>query len=130
MSAITKTTEPQQVFELAHYWQPKDVEWLIEKLQSLVKEPSLPESATIDEAVELYVDDRCTLARAAELAGIDRWTFQDILRERDIPIGINDDFSFEEIDAMSQIVTADNPDFEQAAQYVLQKNQELYERLS
>jgi len=40
-------------------------------------------------AIELFRADEVSLGRAAEIAGIDRWEFQDILHERRIPIIID-----------------------------------------
>jgi len=37
-------------------------------------------------AVELFKADEVSLGRAAEIAGIDRWEFHDILHQRRIPI--------------------------------------------
>lgn len=37
-------------------------------------------------AIDLYKTDDVSLGRAAEIAGIDRWQFQEILSERQIPI--------------------------------------------
>lgn len=37
-------------------------------------------------AIDLYRTDEVSLGRAAEITGIDRWQFQEILRERHIPI--------------------------------------------
>ncbi len=37
-------------------------------------------------AIDLYKADEVSLGRAAEIAGIDRWQFQEILNERQIPI--------------------------------------------
>ncbi len=37
-------------------------------------------------AIELFRADEVSLGRAAEIAGIDRWEFQDILHQRRIPI--------------------------------------------
>jgi predicted HTH domain antitoxin len=37
-------------------------------------------------AVELFRADEVSLGRAAEIAGFDRWEFQDILHQRRIPI--------------------------------------------
>jgi predicted HTH domain antitoxin len=37
-------------------------------------------------AIELFKADEVSLGRAAEIAGIDRWEFQDILHQRRIPI--------------------------------------------
>jgi predicted HTH domain antitoxin len=37
-------------------------------------------------AIDLFRSDEVSLGRAAEIAGIDRWQFQEILHERQIPI--------------------------------------------
>ena len=37
-------------------------------------------------AVELFRADEVSLGRAAEIAGTDRWDFQEVLHERHIPI--------------------------------------------
>jgi predicted HTH domain antitoxin len=37
-------------------------------------------------AIELFKADEVSLGRAAEIAGTDRWEFQDILHQRRIPI--------------------------------------------
>jgi predicted HTH domain antitoxin len=37
-------------------------------------------------ALELFRADEVSLGRAAEIAGLDRWQFQEILRDRHIPI--------------------------------------------
>ena len=37
-------------------------------------------------AIELFKADEVSLGRAAEIAGTDRWEFQDILHQRSIPI--------------------------------------------
>lgn len=42
-------------------------------------------------AIDLYRTDEVSLGRAAEITGIDRWQFQEILRERHIPILIEAD---------------------------------------
>ncbi len=44
------------------------------------------ESLRLELAVDLFKSDEISLGRAAEIAGIDRWEFQDILHERQIPI--------------------------------------------
>lgn len=42
-------------------------------------------------AVDLYRTDEVSLGRAAEIAGIDRWEFQEALHERQIPILVEAD---------------------------------------
>ncbi len=46
----------------------------------------LPDHATVEEAIALYLLNTCSLGRAAELAGITRWDMQDRLRELGLPI--------------------------------------------
>jgi len=43
-------------------------------------------SLRLELAIDLFKSDEVSLGRAAEIAGIDRWEFQDILHERQIPI--------------------------------------------
>jgi len=62
----------------------------------------LPERATLDEAITLYLDDRCSLGRAAELAGVTRWQLQDVLYERGTPVEIYGHRTAEEIDELAE----------------------------
>ena len=59
---------------------------LVGQLHQLMDETPLPETATLDEAIALYQAEQCSLGRAAELTGIDQWTFRDHLKQRNIPI--------------------------------------------
>jgi predicted HTH domain antitoxin len=52
----------------------------------------------LDEAIELYRADLCSLGRAAEIAGVTRWDIIDILKERDISIPIEGDLTADEMD--------------------------------
>jgi predicted HTH domain antitoxin len=63
---------------------------------------NLPETATLDEAVALYLADQCSLGRAAELANVTRWDIIDILKKRNIPIVIDANFSVAEMDAIAE----------------------------
>ena len=40
----------------------------------------------VELAVQLFKNDEVSLGRAAEIAGVDHWAFQEILRERQVPI--------------------------------------------
>ena len=100
MSTVTEKTVPitaQEIYEQAHFLTPADLRWLTEQLNQLVdhdiprtsdwdNDNPLPENATLDEAIELFLADQCSLGRAAELADVTRWDIQDILKERGIPI--------------------------------------------
>ena len=74
---------------------------LVEQLQQLVDDLPLPETATLDEAIALYVADQCSLGRAAELVGMHQWAFRDALKERDIPIYAVGRRTAEEIDHLA-----------------------------
>ncbi|HAI70598.1 MAG TPA: hypothetical protein DCM38_14320 [Gammaproteobacteria bacterium] len=56
----------------------------------------------MDEAIELYLADRCSLGRAPKLAGVTRWDIQDILSQRGIPIEIDCSQSVDEMDALTK----------------------------
>jgi predicted HTH domain antitoxin len=45
-------------------------------------------SLRLELALDLFKNDEVSLGRAAEIAGLDRWQFQDVLHERGIPIVI------------------------------------------
>jgi predicted HTH domain antitoxin len=54
-------------------------------------------SLRLELAIDLFRSDEVSLGRAAEVAGVDRWQFQDILKEHQIPIIIEAE-SAEEMD--------------------------------
>jgi predicted HTH domain antitoxin len=54
-------------------------------------------SLRLELAIDLFRSDEVSLGRAAEIAGVDRWQFQDILNEHQIPIIIEAE-SAEEMD--------------------------------
>ena len=62
---------------------------------------SLPERATLDEAIELYLAEACGLGRAAKLAGVTRWDLMDHLKTRGIPLYVVGDRSAAEMDALA-----------------------------
>ena len=67
----------------------------------LDEEQPLPETASVEEAIMLFLTDQCSLGRAAELAGVTRWDLQDILKARSIPIMIYSGKSVEEMDKLA-----------------------------
>ena len=77
------TITPEQVFDLVRQLSPAEQRWLALHLQEHL-ETTLPERATLDEAVELYLADACSLGRAAELAGVSRWDMLDALQSRGV----------------------------------------------
>jgi predicted HTH domain antitoxin len=48
-------------------------------------------SLRLELALDLFKNDEVSLGRAAEIAGLDRWQFEEILSERGIPIVIESD---------------------------------------
>jgi len=96
-------TEPitvQQVFELAKSLSPLDQRSLAARLDLRFSD-SLPEQATIDEAVGFYLADQCSLGRAAELAHVTRWELIEVLKQRHIPITVETDFTAAEMDELA-----------------------------
>ena len=86
-----ETVALRKILKLAQFLSPTGLHWLQEQLNQLLQEDEpLPEQATLDEAIELFLADKCSLGRAAELAGVTRWDIQDILKERNIPIYMGD----------------------------------------
>jgi predicted HTH domain antitoxin len=92
MTIETNAITPEKVLELAQSLSPADQRWLREQLDQLLaeKEAPLPEQATLEEAIELFLADQCSLGRAAELAGVTRWDILASLKERGLPIYMGD----------------------------------------
>lgn len=102
MTIDIDTLTPENVLELAQKLSASDLRWLREQIEQLLEaETPLPEHATVDEAVALFLAEQCSLGRAAELAGVTRWDIQDILKERGIPIMIYSSKSIEEMDQLA-----------------------------
>ena len=93
----TTNVTVQKIFELALGLSPVDQRVLIDLLSRQIDE-SLPEKATVDEAIAFYLADKCSLARAAELANLSRWELTDILKKRRIPITTETEFTAAEMD--------------------------------
>ncbi|MGB0384288.1 MAG: UPF0175 family protein [Ardenticatenaceae bacterium] len=94
-----KTVTPQNVLEHILAFSLSEQRWLAKQLinrllgdqpqmesTSWKDDEPLPESATVDEAIDLFLADKCSLGRAAELASVTRWDIQGTLQERGIPI--------------------------------------------
>jgi len=101
MSITIEQITPQTVLALAQQLSPEDQRWLLQTLDQLLDD-TLPESTTVDEAVELYLADKCSLGRAAELAGVTQWELRDVLKERGIPIVVYSYRSADEIDTLAE----------------------------
>jgi len=95
------TITPEQVLDLVRRLSPADQRWLVLRLQSYL-EATLPAQATLDEAVELYLADACSLGRAAELSGVTRWELLDALRARGAMQRPGDARSANEMDELAE----------------------------
>jgi predicted HTH domain antitoxin len=101
MSVLSEPTTVSSILVLARQLSADDRRWLATVL-SRANDITLPDQATLDEAIALYLADACSLGRAAELAGVTRWDLQDRLQERGIPIVAAGDQSADEIDALAE----------------------------
>ncbi len=100
------TITPEHVLDLARRLAPAQRRWLISTTQQELDE-DLPEHATVEEAIELYLADRCSLGRAAELAGLTQWELKRILAERGLqPRALNDYASSEDLDRQADAAWA------------------------
>lgn len=98
------TITPEQVLKLARQLSPVDQRWLALHLQEHL-ETTLPKQASLDEAVDLYLANVCSLGRAAELAHVTRWDMLDALKDRgamQIPVDFR---SADEIDDLAERLT-------------------------
>ena len=76
-----------------------DQYWLVQQLNHFLQ-ATLPEHLSVEEAIALYLDDQCSLGKAAEIAGITQWEIMDILAERGIPTNGGHEFEADEIETM------------------------------
>ncbi|MGB0386302.1 MAG: UPF0175 family protein [Ardenticatenaceae bacterium] len=118
LSEEIESSQPhrEKALEVVNLLSLADLHWLRGLLDTLLDDESseyptwdedddeLPESATLDEAIELYLADKCSLGRAAELAGVTRWHLQDMLYERGTPASLGSDLTLSEIDDMVDMV--------------------------
>ncbi len=87
-------TELQTIMNVGS-WQTEE-EMISEALDTLLSSrPELRRGV----AVELYLQDKVTLSRAAEIAGMNLWQFKDHLRARGIEILVPEE-TVEDLDAM------------------------------
>jgi len=96
----TEQVSVQKIFELAQRLSPIDQRSLAAML-NLRFDAGLPEEATIDEAINLYLADKCSLGRAAELANVTRWELIEVLKQRKISVTIETDFTAAEMDEIA-----------------------------
>ncbi|MGH9847378.1 MAG: UPF0175 family protein [Blastocatellia bacterium] len=101
MNITTETTTISDVLALARFLSEPDRHRLTDLLIRDEDAP-LPETASIDEAIEFFLADACSLSRAAELAGVTRWDIIDRLKKRGIKIPIKGHRTAREIDALAE----------------------------
>ena len=106
MTIKTETVGPQEILELAQSLPHTDLRWLVDELSQILDDEPLPESITLDGAIALFLEGKCSLGRAAELAGVTRWYIQDVLYERGTPASLGSDLTLKEIDEMVDMVEA------------------------
>ena len=73
---------------------------VIEALENLVK---IKKASRLDHAIRFYQDDEVTLGRAAELAGMSHFEFEEVLKARDILKVVEID-SAEELEAGVSVI--------------------------
>jgi predicted HTH domain antitoxin len=100
MSAIAEPETVYQILVLARQLSTEDRTLLADLLHN-EREVPLPNHATLDQAIALYLADACSLGRAAEIAGVTYWDIQEDLRSRGIPLFAAGERSAEEIDALA-----------------------------
>ena len=101
MTTTTETEAVHTILSLARQLSAARRQWVAELL-SRESDTPLPEQATLDEAIALYLLDACSLGRAAELAGVTRWDLQDRLKELGISLSIAGEQSAQELDALAE----------------------------
>jgi predicted HTH domain antitoxin len=100
MMITTETITPQKVLNIVRSLPIAEQYWLKQQLNHFLPET---ESATLEKAIELYLSDKCSLGRAAELAGVTRWEIMDILSKRGIPTNGGHEFTTDEIETMQNV---------------------------
>ena len=101
MITTTETVTAHTILALARQLSAARRRWVADLL-SRDNDAPLPEHATLDEAIALYLLDACSLGRAAEVAGVTRWDIHDRLQEWGIPIPVAGDQSAQEMDALAE----------------------------
>jgi predicted HTH domain antitoxin len=101
MNVATETATIYEVLALARALSDSG-RYRLAELLSRERDDRLPERASLDEAIELYLADACSLERAAELAGVTRWDIIDRLKECGITIPIKGHRTAKEIDELAE----------------------------
>ena len=62
---------------------------------------------TVHEAIGLHLADKCSLGRAAELAGVSRWHLIDVCQAEDVPLYHDDTTTPDEFEGMMALIEAE-----------------------
>jgi predicted HTH domain antitoxin len=101
MTGTTETTAVYTILALAGQLS-RDGRRQIADLLRRENDAPLPDHATVEEAIALYLLNACSLGRAAELAGVTRWDIQDHLKELGISIPVAGNQSAQAIDELAK----------------------------
>lgn len=101
MKETTETTTVYVILALAGRLSMEDRRHVVDLL-SRENDTPLPNHATVEEAIGLYLLNACSLGRAAELAGVTRWDIQDRLKELGISVPVAGNQSAQEIDELAE----------------------------
>jgi len=101
MTGATETTTVYTILALAGQLS-MDGRRQIADLLSREHDAPLPDHATVEEAIALYLLNACSVGRAAELAGVTRWDIQDRLKALGISIPVAGNQSAQEIDEFAE----------------------------
>lgn len=101
MNLQTETASVHHVFALAQNLSLLERCTLIERLNRDIDD-NLPAHASIEEALALFLAEKCSLARAAELANVTRWDLLALLKKRNMAVVVDTDLTAKEMDALAE----------------------------
>lgn len=101
MNLQTETASVHHVFALAQILSFLERCTLIARLNRDIDD-NLPAHAGIEEALALYLAEKCSLGRAAELANVTRWDLLALLKKRNMAVVVDTDLTAKEMDALAE----------------------------
>jgi len=107
-TGLTSSLEMKhKILESAQSLSPADRQWLLERLQHFAQDNDLPEQLTLEEAINFYQTNQCSLGKAAALAGVTRWQLQETLHQQGTPGNLGSDLTLAEIDDMVDLLAVE-----------------------
>ncbi len=100
MNLQTETAAVHHIFALAQNLSLLERCTLVERLNRHIDD-NLPNHASIEEALALYLAEKCSLGRAAELANVTRWDLLALLKKRNMTVIVDTDYTAAEMDALA-----------------------------